>query len=118
MERIGNLRGTLPHSSGYGPEGSLISWDGYYYDRKTTLLQQWAEKMMCDSMETEYPTDFDGRRDFQCLERSCYGGKAIVRCFGSYGHDYPPGEEPYFGAKVAYDFMRNHPRTRSTKSNE
>jgi hypothetical protein len=36
-------------SFGLGPEGSLISYDGLYYDDKATLLAQWGEKLGCSA---------------------------------------------------------------------
>ena len=98
-------------SKGYGPEGSLIAFDGFYFDRKSTLLQQWSQKLQCDDSEHPYPTSYDGRYDFECLERICQGGKAIVRCFGSWDHEYPLPDDISVGVKVAYQFMRDHPRT-------
>ena len=110
----GILDGTIPYndttSEGNGPEGSLIAFDGFYFDRKSTLLHQWAEKMQCDDFEYPYPTAYDGQYDFQCLEKFCQDGKSIVRCFGTWDHEYPLPNNIYVSAKVAYQFMLDHPR--------
>lgn len=97
------------HSFGYGPENSLISFDGYYYDDKATLLLLWADKLGCESEERPYETAYDGQSGFQCFEKSCLNGQAIVRCFGDYGHDYPLSQKTA-AAEVAYQFMKSHPR--------
>ena len=36
---------------GIGPHDSLIAFDGSYYDKKATLLHNWAVKMNCEEEE-------------------------------------------------------------------
>ena len=106
---------TIPYnfdaSYGFGPDDSLISWDGYYYDDKERLLRRWAVAMDCDIEEEEYPTDYDGQNNWQCFERLCANGQSIVRCTGNWGHDYALPPHHYdITTRVAYKFMMNHPR--------
>ena len=100
------------HSLGIGPHDSVISWDGFYYDKKRTLLDEWAEKMGCEDEWQVYVTPYDGQSEFACFEKTCERGKSILRCTAEYGHDYPvPNSHYNIGAEVAYEFMKNHPRT-------
>ena len=67
------------HFLGIGPHDSLIAFDGSYYDKKATLLNNWAEKMNCEEEEQHYYTPWDGEDQFQCFIRFCPRNKAILR---------------------------------------
>ena len=97
-------------SYGIGPHDSLISWDGFYYDDKALLLQAWSDAMGCEDEEHSYQTPYDGNHGFQCFEKTCARNKAILRCFGDWGHDYPVPGHYNIAAEVAYKFMLDHPR--------
>ena len=112
----GLIDDTIPYnedsSNGIGPHGSLISHDGYYYEDKITLLNQWAEAMHCTAQEEDYPTDFDGVNGFKCWVRACANDNSLVRCIGDYGHDYPLRDYSHkAAAEVAWQFMKAHPKT-------
>ena len=97
------------HSFDIGPDNSLMSEDGFYYDKKETLIGWWQEVLGC-SEEMLYPTEFDGQYGFQCLKSTCLDSKEIVRCFGEWTHEYPiPGNDEV-SARIAYNFMVNHPK--------
>ena len=95
---------------GIGPHDSLIAFDGSYYDKKATLLNNWAVKMNCEEEEQHYYTPWDGEDQFQCFIRFCPRNKAILRCLGVYGHDFPLSQHKNAAAEIAYEFMKNHPR--------
>ena len=97
-------------SFGIGPHDTLISFDGFYYEKKATLLHNWAVKMNCDEEEQKYYTPYDGQDEFQCFIRFCPRNKSILRCFGVYGHDFPVAQHKNAAAEIAYEFMKNHPR--------
>jgi len=105
---------TIPYDEssafGVGPNDSLISWDGYYYERKSSVLDNWAAKMDCEAEEKHYSTPYDGQNNFHCFKRQCAGFKAILRCFGDYNHNFPLPHHPNVAAEVAWKFMRHHPR--------
>lgn len=105
---------TIPYdetsSFGPGPHDSLTSSDGYYYEKKSTVLENWAQKMDCNEEEHHYSTPYDGQNNFHCFRRQCSGMKAILRCLGNYGHNFPLPHHSNVAAEVAYKFMRNHPR--------
>ena len=110
----GTLDDTIPYddrtSVGNGPYDTVISYDGYYYERKELLLANWAKQMECEDTEENYPTFYDGQNDFQCWQRHCKNGKDILRCIGSYGHDYALPGHSTVAAEIAYEFMKSHPR--------
>ena len=110
----GTVDDTIPYnesaSFGIGPHDTLISSDGFYYEKKATLLSNWAEKMNCDQEEQNYYTPYDGEDQFQCYIRLCARNNAILRCFGVYGHDFPLAHRKGAAAEIAYEFMKNHPR--------
>ena len=110
--------GTIPYNVstpgcvGMGPHDTLISYDGYYYEDKVTILERWAEAMHCEQEESHYPTTFDGERGFACLERKCALNNSIVRCTANYGHGYPLWHISHrAAADIAWNFMKNHPKT-------
>ena len=109
----GLLDTTIPynesHATGTGPDDSVISDDGYFYDKKDRLLGWWRETMTC-SGEEKYPTIYDGDLGFQCLKNACNNLKSIVHCFGEWGHDYPIPGNYEISARVAFEFMMDHPR--------
>ena len=41
----------LIQSIGIGPHDTLITSDGWYYEKKATLLHNWAVKMNCEEEE-------------------------------------------------------------------
>ena len=96
---------------GIGPNGSLISYDGFYYEDKITHLEEWSTAMKCREEEV-YETPYDGIKGFECFERKCEKGKSIVRCFGEYDHNYPLWNQAHHtaSAEIAWNFMKNHPR--------
>ena len=105
---------TIPYSLdtayGIGPHDSLISHDGYYYEDKIRNLNEWSDAMKCADEEA-YPTQYDGIDNFQCLQRKCERGTSLVRCNANYGHEYPLWNyENTAAARIAWDFMKNHPR--------
>ena len=110
----GTVDDTIPYnestSFGIGPHDTLISSDGFYYEKKATLLDNWAEKMNCDKEEQNYYTPYDGEDQFQCYIRLCARNNAILQCFGVYGHDFPLAHRKGAAAEIAYEFMKNHPR--------
>ena len=75
-------------SYGPGPNGGLISQDGYYYEEKITYIDAWSEAIECD-IEFSYSTPYDGENGLQCFQRQCIGGNTIVRCIGDHTHEYP-----------------------------
>ena len=108
---------TIPYNeeiaNGIGPYGSLISYDGYYYEDKKTNLNEWATAMNCDD-EVRYETEWDGIKSFECYERKCAHGKSILACTGEYGHNYPLwNQDGTPSAAIAWNFMKNHPRNRN-----
>ena len=92
-----------------GPYGSLLSVWGWYFDKKETLLEQWAKAMDCQS-EQVYHTPFDGQAELQCFERFCKNEKSIVRCVGQWAHSYPIPGKKWVSSEIAYHFMQNHSR--------
>ena len=105
---------TIPYSVdtayGIGPHDSLISHDGYYYEDKIRNLNEWSHAMKCGNEEA-YQTQYDGIDNFQCFQRKCERGTSLVRCNANYGHDYPlRNYENTAAARIAWDFMKNHPR--------
>ena len=74
---------------GIGPHGSLIAFDGFYYEDKITILGEWSNAMNCEEIELVYETPYDGIKGFECYERKCSQGNVIIRCTGEYGHNYP-----------------------------
>ena len=94
---------------GNGPDDSVISEDGYFYDKKETLMGWWKESLGCDEEEL-YPTHFDGQYGFQCFKSPCLNSNEIVRCFGEWTHEYPIPGNVEVSARVAYEFMKNHPK--------
>ena len=124
----GLLDSVIPYnhetSEGLGPHNCLISYDGYYYEDKRSILNKWARAMHCMETEEEYQTDFDGiggmkmeswadRKvgGFKCWIRRCAFDNALVRCTGAYGHEYPLIEHSNrAAAEIAWKFMKEHPR--------
>ena len=96
-------------SIGIGPDDSVTSFDGFYYDKKERILGWWRSTMACSGEEL-YPTIYDGEYGFQCLINSCNNQKEIVHCFGEWGHEYPVPGNAEASVRVAYEFMMNHPR--------
>ena len=77
-----------------------------------SILGSWAEAMHCAGEEA-YPTSYDGERGFKCRIRRCALDNALVRCTGDYGHGYPLWHiNPRAAAELAWQFMKNHPKTR------
>ena len=68
--------------------------------------------MGCDQEEEIYPTDHDGENGLQCFRRQCKNKTAILRCFGNWSHDYPLSDHIDIHARLAFRFMKNHPRRR------
>ena len=58
-------------------------------------------------------TEMDGVDDWSCrIWTGCKGGKEVVQCTGSHGHNYPfKHQRPrrHAGAfRIAWDFMKRH----------
>lgn len=98
------------YSHGSGPHDTVISWDGYYYEQKKNVISNWSQQMECDEEEV-YETPYDGQSKLRCFARNCSGKRAILRCLGKFGHDYPIAPKRIIGPKIAYEFMKNHPRS-------
>jgi len=102
---------TPPFGVGSGPDGTVLSWDGYRYYDKPRIIRTWAEGLECGPAEP-WPTAMDNVQDFVCLVHSgCRGGGEVVHCQGVYGHDYPFGPDRYIeGPRIMWDFMKSHPK--------
>ena len=97
-------------SFGTGPNGGLIAYDGYYFEDKLSLWEEWSTAMKCGE-EAKYETPYDGIGSFECYERQCDNGQVIVRCLGEHKHDYPLQDyNPEAAADIMWTFMKNHPR--------
>ena len=105
---------TPPFGVGSGPDGTVLSWDGYRYYDKPRVIRTWAEGLECGPAvsapsfsppllisssphllpQEPWPTAMDNVQDFVCLVHSgCRGGGEVVHCQGVYGHDYPFGPD-------------------------
>lgn len=94
-----------------GPHGSLVSlWNGFYHSDKKSLMEEWSLNYGCEMNEVPYETNMDGVGGFHCYERKCPEGIGMVRCTGSYGHSWPFNNQRIEGAKIAWEFMKLHPR--------
>ena len=89
-----------------------MSKHGSYFEDKQSFLQKWAVALDCTENEELYLTPYDGQSELVCFQRLCNEGQqAIVRCEGSWGHEYPLAEnQKYVSAEIAFKFMMNHPR--------
>ena len=98
-------------SVGSGPEGSLLSVWGWYFEEKQSLLDEWREAMSCDPVSLPYKTPYDGVDNFACKVWTCEKEtQAIVSCTGDFSHEYPLHSNHYASAEIAFEFMKNHPR--------
>ena len=113
--------GTIPYdrtsndSYGSGPHGSVISWDGYYYEEKPATVRAWVAKMGCGPEPVQYPTDMDGVAGWGCRKwTGCKNQVEVVHCVGQFGHDYPfkneAGGYSIEGNRILWDFMKRHKR--------
>jgi len=119
FDLVGNEDKLMPPNNDYlqrpgleGHDDIVENKDGWYKPVKTDLLNKYAEKMGCQEEES-WPTEFDGKKNFECFERKCQNGKAIVRCNGDFGHNPYGVLDGKNGAKVApmiLDWMLAHPR--------
>ena len=119
FDLIGNVDKLMPPNSDYlqrpgieGHDDIVENKDGMYKPVKTDLLNKYAEKMGCEEEES-WPTEFDGIKNFECFERKCQNGKALVRCNGDFGHhpyDVLDGKNGEKVAPMILDFMLAHPR--------
>ena len=50
---------SLPTSEGSGPDGTVISFDGYFYYDKPRVISSWAEGLDCGPA-LPWPTEMDG----------------------------------------------------------
>lgn len=102
---------SLPTSEGSGPDGTVISFDGYFYYDKPRVISGWAEGLDCGPA-SPWPTSMDGVQGFTCLIHSeCRGGGEVVHCNANYGHDYPFGPDRYIeGSRIMWNFMKAHPK--------
>ena len=72
-----------------GPHGSLVSWDGYYYHDKRTVITELADGSGCGA-ERAWLTNMDGTKEWACVARGeCRGGGEVVHCSANFGHNYP-----------------------------
>ena len=72
-----------------GPHGSLVSWDGYYYHDKRTVITELADGRGCGA-ERAWLTNMDGTKEWACVARGeCRGGGEVVHCSANFGHNYP-----------------------------
>ena len=55
-----------PDCAGEGPEGTLRSYDGYYYYPKKTIISTFAEGLEC-LPAMPWPTHMDGVQGFSCI---------------------------------------------------
>ena len=102
---------SLPTSEGSGPDGTIISFDGYFYYDKPRVISSWAEGLDCGPA-LPWPTQMDGVQvfvfqrplnnpdcdvqGFTCFSHSeCRGGGEVVHCNAKYGHDYPFGPDRF-----------------------
>ena len=54
---------SLPTSEGSGPDGTIISFDGYFYYDKPRVISSWAEGLDCGPA-LPWPTQMDGVQVF------------------------------------------------------
>ena len=72
-----------------GPHGSLVAWDGFYFQAKAATLAAQAAGRGC-GQEGAWPTAQDGEDGWACTVRAgCAGGAEVVSCTGNFGHNYP-----------------------------
>ena len=81
---------SLPTSEGPGPDGTVISFDGYFYYDKPRVISSWAEGLDCGP-SVPWSTEMDG---VQVLTKA---SKAYMRKSGDGGDgvtanflDFPP----------------------------
>ena len=109
----GEMDYTIPYnlSSPYcvapSPTGGVVSYDGFYFEQKPVLIEEWSKAMNCES-EMAYPTPYDGEENFHCSQRICLENRNFVTCSGNFGHRHPLSDSG--AAKVAWEFMKNHPK--------
>ena len=95
---------------GPGPDGSLLSVWGWYFEKKESLIQEWQQAMICDVIDLPYPTEYDGIDELKCTQSLCANEKSIVHCNGQWGHQYPLTGNASASAEIAFKFMKDHPR--------
>ena len=94
-----------------GPDGTVISNDGWYYHIKMEYLTEVIQHMNCDPASSVYPTHMDGSHGFNCqVWGGCDQGKEVVQCNGNWTHDYPFSNRYIEGVKILWDFMKTHPQ--------
>ena len=104
------------HSRGNGPNGSVISWDYYFYEQKPNTIAKYVTAMNCAGNSNKYPTPMDGHQGWSCkIWSGCQGGTEVVLCTGNYGHDYPfmkrngrSTRNTIEGTRIMWDFMKKH----------
>ena len=92
-------------STGFSPDGELMSRSGSYYFPKAKLMEFWGQAMNCEDEEHVYHTPYDGQNGLVCMERTCPDDNVLVRCQGDWGHEYPIPFNTYVAAEIAYDIM-------------
>ena len=98
-----------PSNLGPGPDGTVISNDGYYYMDKMTYLTDLLTTMNCNLQSSDYRTDMDGEEGWSCVIWSgCDQEKEVVHCKANWGHMYPfQGRVEAF--RIIWQFMKDHP---------
>ena len=92
-----------------GPDGTVISNDGYYYMDKMTYLTDLLTTMNCNLQSSDYRTDMDGEEGWGCvIWTGCDQEKEVVHCKANWGHMYPfQGRVEAF--RIIWQFMKDHP---------
>ena len=100
-----------PSNLGPGPDGTVISNDGYYYMDKMIYLTDLLTTMHCHLESSDYTTDMDGVDGWNCvIWTGCDEGKEVVHCNANWGHMYPfQGRVEAF--RIIWQFMKDHPLT-------
>ena len=76
------------------PANVSLSADGYHYVTTKEILEGthdskgWKHANGCSGPSRHWPTEWDGLRDFWCIEEGDCAGGGIVRCMWKGGHNW------------------------------